>query len=298
MILLLGCQSDPTTPRSPQSETLFGPKTMRMHPIFTQLKDWSGGGKPDGIEAVVEFSDRFGDTTKAAGTLLFELFAYREAFPDHRGDRVVQPWIGEIITAPEQEAHWDRASRAYTFQLAWPQIHANRTYVLTATFEPIGGVDASTDNGQKRLFDQLVLTPAASEKATSEPSKLSDLFRSTTEPAAESPSPAGEPEPSADQPLSAPPLPPGMALPQLPTTSEPSSSPAPPPGPTDSTTNPTAPSPSIAPPPPAPLSPDATPPATPPSTIPDAIPPTTAPSTIPDAMPPATAPVTAPATQP
>jgi hypothetical protein len=288
IFLLAACQSDPTQPLPTQTETLFGPASMRMHPIFTQLKDWSGGGKPDGIEAVVEFSDRFGDTTKAAGTLLFELFTYREAFPDHRGNRVVQPWIGDIETVDEQQAHWDRASRAYTFQLAWPDIRVSKSYVLTATFEPVGGVD---NNGQKRLFDELVLPAVPTEKTRSETAKLSDLFKPSTEPTTE---PLAEPatEPSVDQPLSAPPLPPDLTLPQLPpATPEPTTAPSTVPSASDSTTAPdltTAPA-MVSP------TPDAT---TAPATSPTAPDDSPAAPASPDAAVPTTVPMTAPSTQP
>ena len=50
---------------------LFGPSAMRIHPIFTRLSDWTGDGVPDGIEALIELQDQFGDPTKASGTIIF-----------------------------------------------------------------------------------------------------------------------------------------------------------------------------------------------------------------------------------
>src|SRR6266550_8310566 len=88
-----GCQGDTPFARSDADKQLFGPVAMRLHPIFTQVKDWTGDNKPDGIEALVELQDQFGDPTKASGRLVFELFEYRPGFPDPRGKRVVNPWI-------------------------------------------------------------------------------------------------------------------------------------------------------------------------------------------------------------
>jgi len=58
---LLDLESAPDT-------AFFSATSMRIHPIFTQVKDWSGDGKPDGIEVLMEFQDQFGDPAKAAGT--------------------------------------------------------------------------------------------------------------------------------------------------------------------------------------------------------------------------------------
>jgi hypothetical protein len=118
---------------------MFEPAAMRVHPVFTQVKDWTGDGRPDGVEAVVEFTDAFGDPTKASGQVLFELFDYRPRSPDPRGRRVVNPWVGSLVNADEQKAHWSRPARSYSFQLAYPAVSLDKTYVLTATFEKEGG---------------------------------------------------------------------------------------------------------------------------------------------------------------
>ena len=59
-----GCQGgDAPFMRSEADAQLFGPVSMRLHPIFTQIKDWTGDGRPDGIEALIELQDQFGDGT-------------------------------------------------------------------------------------------------------------------------------------------------------------------------------------------------------------------------------------------
>jgi hypothetical protein len=142
-----GCGTRPPVPRSPTDAQLFAPVSMRVHPIFSDLKDWNGDGQIDGIEALLEFQDQFNDPTKAAGTVVFELFTYRPYNPDPRGQRVVNPWVGSLQTLPEQQARWNRTSRTYSFQLEYPQVRADENYVLTATF----------DTGTTRFFDEVIL---------------------------------------------------------------------------------------------------------------------------------------------
>jgi hypothetical protein len=147
-VLLIGCGGKPPpAPRSANDAALFAPASMRIHPIFTQVRDWTGDNRPDGVEALLEFQDQFGDPTKASGTVIFELYDYRKGNVDPRGQRVVNPWVGTLQTLAEQQARWNRTSRTYYFQLEYPGIRADRNYVLTATF----------DTGATRFFDQIVL---------------------------------------------------------------------------------------------------------------------------------------------
>ena len=155
MIVLLvvagGCAGT-KTPTAADS-AMFAPVSMRIHPIFTQLKDWTGDNHPDGIEALIELTDQFGDPTKAAGTVIFELYKYRPYHADPRGDRIVNPWIATLNTLAEQQSRWNRTSRTYTFQLECPQVKTSDSYVLTASF----------DTGKMRFFDQIIIEAQAKE---------------------------------------------------------------------------------------------------------------------------------------
>lgn len=166
IILLTGCQSDAPFVRSEADARLFGPVSMRLHPIFTQVKDWTGDNKPDGIEALIELQDQFGDPTKASGRVVFELFEYQAYNPERRGDRLVNPWIGYLETLDEQRDRWNRTSRTYSFQLQYDQIQPNRTYVLTAEFQLSGG---------GRFFDRIIIEGQRGESPS--------LFPPTTAPA-------------------------------------------------------------------------------------------------------------------
>jgi hypothetical protein len=156
LILLTGCASKPVE-RDNAEVIMFGPTRMRLHPIFTQVKDWSGSGHPDGIEAEVEFQDQFGDPTKAAGKIMFELFNYRQGYADPRGERVVNPWVGSLLSLQQQYEHWNRTSRTYSFQLAMPGISTRHTYVLTAMFEHSDG---------QRFFHRVILKGQDEEPKT------------------------------------------------------------------------------------------------------------------------------------
>jgi hypothetical protein len=147
LVLLAGCSQADIDPAPAAESPLFEASAMRIHPIFTEVKDWTGDGTPDGLEVLLEFQDRFGDPTKAAGTVMFELYDYRRTNPDPRGSRLANPWIGSITTMGEQTAHWNRTSRTYSFQLAFPTVEASKSYVLTAMFRSADG----------RFFDRVVL---------------------------------------------------------------------------------------------------------------------------------------------
>ncbi|HSI36956.1 MAG: hypothetical protein ACAI43_19985 [Phycisphaerae bacterium] len=140
-----GCQPAPREDRVGADAALFGPADLRLHP-FTAVKDFDGDAKPDGVEALIELQDRFRDPTKSTGTVIFELYDFQQARPDPRGQRLAY-WRAPLLTLEEQRARWNRISRTYSFQLEYPGISMNKSYVLQAWFEHSG----------KRLTSQVVL---------------------------------------------------------------------------------------------------------------------------------------------
>lgn len=147
----VGCQSTQrvgSEPAQARDESVFGPAAMRLHPVFTRVKDWTGDDRADGVEAMVEFQDAFGDPAKAAGRVIFELYEYRAAQPDPRGPRAANPWVGALLTLQDQRDRWNRASRTYTFPLVLEGVDPARSYVLTAQFD---------GNDGRRYFDRLIL---------------------------------------------------------------------------------------------------------------------------------------------
>lgn len=164
LLLAAGCAMQPLPERWPRDATMFSPTRMRIHPIFTQVKDWTGDGKPDGIEALIEFQDRFDDPAKASGSAMFELFEYRPYHPDPRGERVTGPWTGSLVTVDEQRARWNRTLSTYSFRLPFNNVRENRNYVLAAAF------DRSADQGRaSRFFDRIVIEASGLKEPTGGP---------------------------------------------------------------------------------------------------------------------------------
>jgi hypothetical protein len=160
------------TEREPTDVPMFAATDLRIHP-FTSVKDWTGDNKPDGVEILLELQDRFHDPTKATGTVLFELFEYRRNHPDPRGERLAA-WRGSLQTLDEQRMRWNRISRTYTFQLAYPEIRADKSYVLQVWFDQSG----------RRLTSQVVLEAQQEAKGVT-PSTIpvtQPLTRPTTHP--------------------------------------------------------------------------------------------------------------------
>lgn len=170
--------------RSATDQALFGPVSMRLHPVFTQVRDWNGDNDPDGVEALVELQDQFGDPTKASGVVVFELYEFKPMNPDPRGMRLVGPWEGRLDSIEDQRQHWSRTSRTYTFQLAYPKISASKSYVLTASFEMIGG---------GRYFNRMILEGVAAQRSTEPTTKPTATQESTNVPSNQPPARSNTP---------------------------------------------------------------------------------------------------------
>jgi hypothetical protein len=96
---------------------------------------------------------------------MFELYEYVRDIPGFRGPRVGGPWIIDLNSKSQQQAHWNPALRAYTFQLPFPQVDVNKYYVLTVQFD-LNSTAALTQPASApstapagRLFDQLIIEP-------------------------------------------------------------------------------------------------------------------------------------------
>jgi hypothetical protein len=185
LLSLLGCSSSrPPEPRTVSEAALFAPAAMRIHPIFTRVKDFNGDNYPDGVDALLEFQDQFGDATKASGRAIFELYAFQKFDPTHKGKRLCNPWIGSLDTLDDQKMRWNRTSRTYSFPLQYDQISATNTYVLTAEFQLSGG---------GRYYDQIVLEPpqgayapkgagAPTTSTSTQPPTVAPTTQSTSQP--------------------------------------------------------------------------------------------------------------------
>jgi hypothetical protein len=146
LLCLTSCKANPAQPVA--DPAMFAPVAVRIHPIFTEIKDWTDDGRPDGIEALVELTDQFGDPVKSGGQVLFELYTFRRQFPDPRGNRIAS-WVMPLHTLKQQREHWRKIGGAYAFQLALPRITEYPSALLTVEF--------TLDSGG-RLRDEIVVS--------------------------------------------------------------------------------------------------------------------------------------------
>jgi hypothetical protein len=130
-----GPEKMPTDAERVEMFSLMLPKEIKFQP-FTKIKSFNENERPDGILAVIRPLDPFGDPVKAAGRFYFELWTYREASPERKGERLAF-WERQIASKEEVRLYWTRA-QMYEFQLAWvagvEKLRPGQKYILTATY--------------------------------------------------------------------------------------------------------------------------------------------------------------------
>jgi hypothetical protein len=187
MFVLASCSSFHLTPQANEQSAQFAPVAMRIHPIFTRITDWTGDNYPDGIDALLEFQDQLGDSCKASGRVIFELYSFQKFDAERKGPRICNPWVGTLESVDDQRLRWNRTSRTYGFQLAWSAISATDTYLLTAEFQQANG---------GRFYDQIVLEPpqgAYAAKGTTVPTTFTSEEPSTGPSSAPTAQPTSQP---------------------------------------------------------------------------------------------------------
>lgn len=127
-----------------------GPVTARTESLpqqidilpFTKPKSFNSDPIPDGIEVSLRALDAMGDAVKAWGAFRFELYRFRDASGDPRGEKI-HGWEQRLDTIRDQRGFWDRVTQTYRFQLEWggAPLTPNQKYVLEAFFEPAAGGD-------------------------------------------------------------------------------------------------------------------------------------------------------------
>ncbi len=124
-----------STKSARQQLKLLMPSQLEILP-FTKPRSWDSDYIPDGIEVVLRPLDSFGDQTKAVGTFRFELYKFKKAHADPRGDRLAF-WQVDLNSKKAQNLHWDKITRTYTFRLGWtndmPSFKPGK-YVLEVTY--------------------------------------------------------------------------------------------------------------------------------------------------------------------
>lgn len=111
------------------------PRRLEIQP-FTKIKSFDDDRVPDGIELVLRFTDQFGDPVKAVGHMYFELYTFKNASGERKGDRL-EFWDRTIADAKDVRLYWSRTAQMYEFPLAWTQglpSTTGRKLILTATY--------------------------------------------------------------------------------------------------------------------------------------------------------------------
>jgi hypothetical protein len=131
-------------PTAPELVSFYSPRSIKILP-FTKARSFDEDGIPDGIAVSLQPRDGAGDPVKAYGTFLFELYGYRPATADHRGERL-QSWEQRVVNLEDQKQFWQRVTATYEFQLSWEgqPIPPQKRYLLAVSFQSPGG---------ERLFD-------------------------------------------------------------------------------------------------------------------------------------------------
>jgi len=139
-LAVVGCQSTgpdhhPTEQERLDMLSLMLPEQIEVLP-FTKITSFDEDNVPDGILAVVQPVDRFGDPVKAVGYFYFELWTYQDASGERKGERLAY-WDRALTSADDVRLYWTHA-RMFEFQLAWTRgleaVQPNRKYILAVSY--------------------------------------------------------------------------------------------------------------------------------------------------------------------
>jgi hypothetical protein len=134
---------------APAWALMFAPKSLVIG-FFTESKDFSGAGTPEGIEVRVQPIDQFGDPTKAIGSYRIEVFEYHPRSGEKRGPRLGH-WFVPVLDVESNRKYYVSVDRSYVFPLLWEKPIAKGTSVIVqATYYPPAGF-------QEKLFAQRVI---------------------------------------------------------------------------------------------------------------------------------------------
>lgn len=142
------------TPDQLSALHMLMPASVKIQP-FTQIKSFDQDGIPDGIEVLIQPTDRLGDPVKVVGRFSFELYSHRRASADPKGEQL-QFWEVTLDNDRDQRRFWDRTAQMYVFPLEVvpDAVVADKPalsgkFVLVATYHTPDGV---------HLSDELVLS--------------------------------------------------------------------------------------------------------------------------------------------
>ncbi len=95
----------------------YSPTAIRILP-FTKPRSFDEDTIPDGVSVSLRPLDSAGDPVKAYGVFIFELYGYKAALGNHRGE-MIQQWTQPVLGPDAQKRFWERVTSTYEFQLSW-----------------------------------------------------------------------------------------------------------------------------------------------------------------------------------
>ena len=112
----------------------FWPVAMRVHPASRLVLEQDTGQAF--IEARIEFTDAYDDTSKAVGVMKFDLMV--AGLPADASNPVLS-WELPIDTVEQNSFHYDGVTRTYLFRLSVGQWSTSPDVTLIASFESVDG---------------------------------------------------------------------------------------------------------------------------------------------------------------
>jgi len=143
ILFLMGCSSSDR--RAENGDCIipcFVPVAVHIQPSFSHIAPGDKDLSSSEIDVYVSLDDQFGDSVKAAGRYRFELFQYRPAAADPRGNRIEVEGIQQFDLSDIQlsQQHWDSTTQSYRFKLKLLELPAGKKQiVLQVTFFDLTG---------------------------------------------------------------------------------------------------------------------------------------------------------------
>ena len=98
-----------------QALALLLPQDVHIEP-FTRAALSPTDGMPSELIVYVRAEDQFGDPVKVAGTFNCELYSFKRASGDPKGERI-ELWRIEVLDREDQVRYWDHTAQMYEFRL-------------------------------------------------------------------------------------------------------------------------------------------------------------------------------------
>lgn len=119
LLLPAGCNRpsvDTSDAAARQQLSLLMPDRVSIVGPFTRFRSFNDDDRLDGIELLLQPVNTFGDPVNIAGSVIIELYEFRQASGDNKGAKIRQ-WDVSLASERDQRTYWNRTTSMYEFQL-------------------------------------------------------------------------------------------------------------------------------------------------------------------------------------